>query len=358
LTAELTYTGEVFGNLRGGIDSSGSAEYRGNVDLTFTLDTEELGLWRGGTAFVYLQNGHGSGITTDHVGDVQTVSNIDADDFSQVSEYWFEQSLFGERLRVKLGKQDANLDFCALDYAGDFINSSFGLIPTVPMPTFPDPGLGAAAFVEPASWITLGAGLYDGDANGGTSGFDSTFDSEGGLFWVVEAAVSGALLPTSRRQGTYRVGGWQHTDDVEELTAAATPEEFSQNHGVYLALDQPLFEERPDAEDEQGLGAFAQFGWAPEDRNELAWYLGGGFMYTGALPGRDADVLGVGVAHVRFSDRAKRLDGLTDETVVEVFYTARLAAWLSLQPDLQFIANPGGDGRNALALGLRFGIDL
>jgi porin len=358
VTAELTYTGEVFGNLRGGIDSAGSAEYRGNVDVTFTADTQRLRLWPGGTAFVYLQNGHGSGITTDHVGDVQTISNIDADDFSQVSEYWFEQNFFEQRLRIKLGKQDANADFCALDYAGDFINSSFGLIPTVPLPTFPDPGLGAVAFVEPASWFTLGAGLYDGDARGGTSGFDTTFDGGGGLFWVVEAALSAPLVPTSRRQGTYRVGGWQHTDDVEEITAAATPKEFSHNHGVYLALDQPLFEESAGAEEPQGLAAFAQFGWAPEDRNELTWYWGGGFTYTGAVPTRDGDVLGIGVAHVRFSDRVKKLDGRTDETVVEVFYRARLTAWFSLQPDLQFVANPGGDGRNALAVGLRFGIDL
>jgi porin len=355
---ELTYTGEVFSNLRGGIDSDDATEYRGNFDLTATLDTERLGLWRGGTFFVYLQNGHGRGISEEYVGDVQTLSNIDAHGFTQISEYWFEQSLFGDRLRVVLGKQDANADFSALDYGGDFINSSFGVIPTVPIPTFPDPALGAAVFLEPADWMALGAGVYDGAPDGGSSGFDTAFDGEGGGFGIVELTLRTSLVDDTWNSGAYRIGVWYHSDDVEEITGAPVPDTFSGSHGIYLAFDQLLFEERADPEDPQGLAAFAQFGWAPDDRSELARYVGGGLIYTGAIPDRDEDVLGVGVAHARFSDRVKELDGRTHETAVEVFYRAQLTPWLSLQPDLQFIANPGGQEEDALTVGLRFGIDF
>jgi hypothetical protein len=194
---DLSYTGEVFSNLHGGIDTEGATEYRGNVDLTATLDTERLGLWCGGTIFFYLQNGHGEGITEEHVGDVQTISNLDAHDFTQISEYWVEQSLFGDQLRIVLGKQDANADFGALDYGGDFINSSFGVIPTVPMPTFPDPALGAVAFLEPADWMALGAGMYDGAPDGGSSGFDTAFDGEDGGFGIVSRGTTASTSPST-----------------------------------------------------------------------------------------------------------------------------------------------------------------
>jgi porin len=354
---ELTYTGEVFSKLRGGIDADSATEYRGNLDLTASFDTERLGLWRGGSLFFYFQNGHGRGLT-EYVGETQLISNLDAHDFTQVSEYWLEQRLLGGRVRIKLGKQDANIDFAALDYGGDFIHSSFGPIPTVPMPSFPDPALGAAVFLDPADWMTLGAGVYDGAPDGGSSGFDTALDDKGGGFGIAELTLRTSLVGDASNSGAYRIGVWYHSDDVEEITGAPAPEIFSDNHGVYLAFDQLLFAERVDSEEGQGLAGFAQFGWAPGDRNELARYFGGGLIYTGALPDRDADVVGLSVAHVRFSERVKQLDGRAHETAVELFYKAQLTPWLSLQPDLQFIANPGGQEKDAVAVGLRFAVDF
>ena len=66
---ELIYKGEVFSNLRGGLNTHKATEYRGNIDLSLSLDTEALRLWKGGGFFIYGQNGHGNGITERHVGD-------------------------------------------------------------------------------------------------------------------------------------------------------------------------------------------------------------------------------------------------------------------------------------------------
>lgn len=355
---ELTYTGEVFSNLHGGSGSDRGTEYRGNLDLIVTFDTGVLGWWPGGTVFSYLQNGHGRGLTDRYVGDIQRISNIDAEDFTQLSEYWFAQELFEGRARVKLGKQDANSDFCALDYGADFVNSSFGVIPTVPLPTFPDPALGGMGMVGSVGRSTLGMGIYDGAPNGGTSGFDTTFDNKGGAFGIVELTLRTSLLSADWHSGAYRIGGWRHSGDIEEISDAPRPKKFAANYGFYLAFDQLLFEESGASESSQGLGVLAQGGWAPGDRNEIARYFGGGLVYTGAVPGRDGDTLGVGVAHARMSDRVRRRDGAAHETVVEVFYKAQLVPWLTLQPDFQFISNPGGDDRNAVVLGLRFILDL
>ena len=44
--------------------------------------------------------------------------------------------------------------------------------------------------------------------------------------------------------------------------------------------------------------------------------------------------------------------------VLEVTYQAQITKWLSMQPDLQFVVNPGGnqDLKNALVIGLRTAI--
>ncbi|MFA8021069.1 hypothetical protein ACEN2Q_25310 [Bremerella cremea] len=87
-------------------------------------------------------------MTTDYLGDYQTLSNLDSDPFTQISEYWWMQE-FGEGdVWFKIGTQDANANFCPLDLAGDLVGSSFGLIPNVPKPTFPRPGMGLAGFAR------------------------------------------------------------------------------------------------------------------------------------------------------------------------------------------------------------------
>ena len=43
------------------------------------------------------------------------------------------------------------------------------------------------------------------------------------------------------------------------------------------------------------------------------------------------------------------------EVVIETAYNAVLTEWLSVQPDLQYVMNPGGDAKfkNAIVVGLR-----
>ena len=89
LAVEYIYTGEVFANMRGGLDTRRAAAYRGNFDLVMIGDLDEMGFAPGGTIFLYGQNGHGCGLTDTYVGDFQTISNIDAPDFMQMSEFWW-----------------------------------------------------------------------------------------------------------------------------------------------------------------------------------------------------------------------------------------------------------------------------
>ncbi|MGL4512658.1 MAG: carbohydrate porin [Lacipirellulaceae bacterium] len=371
LTSEVVYTGEVFSNARGGLDTNDATHYRGNLDCVLNCDLEALAGLTGGTFFVYAQEGHGRGITSDFVGDFQTVSNIDAGYLAQVSEYWWLQPVADGLVTFKLGKQDANADFCALDAAAGFVQSSFGFIPTVPLTTFPDPGVGGALYFTPADEWWFGAGVFDATPDGRTWGWSDL--GAGGAVTLLEAiyrpSFSDGLFP-----GGYHFGAWHHSGEFVEI---ATGVPHSGNHGVYLAAEQYLWRESGDVENDQGLAAFAQYGWSPEEWNEVCEYVGGGILYKGPLRGRDFDYLGIGVAHARFSPQIASPNILSfasvhrgqahtllrpqaggsdapSETAIELFYTAEVRPWMLLQPDLQYVANPSGTGRDAVVAGLRY----
>ncbi|MCA9103942.1 MAG: carbohydrate porin [Pirellulaceae bacterium] len=349
---EYVYTGEVFNNTRGGLNTTNATEYRGNLDVALTADMDDWVGVPGGTFFLYGQDLHGRGITGDHVGDFQTLSNLDNDiNFTQVSEFWWQQELAEGQIWLKLGKQDSNADFCALDLGGDFVGSSFGQIPTLPMPTFPDPGLGAALFATVTDTVSFGAGVYDGAANGRTWGFDTL--GAGGAFSIMELKVDPQLAIFGGNPAAYRFGVWHHSGDWDTLDGAST---FSYNHGYYMGFDQLLWLEEED--EEQGLGFFLQYGWAPQNRNEVRDYFGAGLLYRGPIDGRDEDLLGCGLAHTKFSNILERDSDQTYESAIELFYRAQLRPWAAIQPDLQFISNPGGNLRDSLTAGLRFEVVL
>lgn len=107
-------------------------------------------------------------------------------------------------------------------------------------------------------------------------------------------------------------------------------------------------------------------GAARESVNQTGRYLGAGLVYTGLLPGRDADQLGLAVAVAFNGDtfkRARRSEGLPvdgSETAIELSYRMQLNDWLRLQPDMQYIIDTGalGELKNALVLGVRFEVAL
>jgi len=376
VTIEYIYTGEVFSNTRGGLSTRDATNYRGLFEMVVTADLDEIGLPPGGTLFVYGQNGHGRGITEDFVGDMQTLSNIDAPEFTQISEYWWQRGMLDELVTVRLGKQDCNAEFAIVDLGGDFVNSSFGFAPTIPMPTYPDPSMAVVTFFQLTEQTVFKAGVWDGRPNGQNWGFSNDGKAFSIFEFKREHELGGALY------GDVHVGIWYHGDEFDDVTpvaglgglgggfggiglqnlrarrgvsggpgALAAGDVYQGAHGVYFGFDQMLLVE----DEEQGLGTFFQYGWAQEDRWPIEQYFGTGLVYKGLIRNRDEDVIGLGVAHAIFSDY---LPDTTDETAIELFYKAPLTPWATIQPDFQYIASPSGNTRDAVVFGLRFEVVL
>jgi len=168
-------------------------------------------------------------------------------------------------------------------------------------------------------------------------------------------------LPTEfgneKLAGAIRLGGWYHTGDYNEITTG-TPRILNGNAGFYVAAEQVLWRETQDEDDEQGLSVFMQYGWGPGDRNPAEHNYAGGLIYHGLLPSRDRDALGLGWSTLLFGLETRQVAGQTFETAVELFYRVVFSDHYSLQPEVQYIANPGGAGRDALVVGFQFFFSL
>ncbi len=346
---ELTLTLEGFTRTSGGTGSRQPRAALGAFDATLDLDTQALGAWPGGALDLHFEAIEGKGVSDDHIGALQAVSNREGEPHASLVEYWYRQDFWGGKLALKVGRMDGNVDFAASDYAGGLLNSSFGVFPTL---SLPDMALGAAVFVHPFEWLAVRAAVSDGDPEvekpfGGTH----VFEGVGGRLSVGELE----LRTLTRMPSVVRLGGWYHTADVAELPTSAGQTEltsFGANYGVYAMADQAL---TPVRGEETQAGFFGQVGYSPEDRNEAKLYLGGGLVYRGLIPTRDADAFTLGVAHVELGQSPRALEGRTRETVLEASYEFRATKFLAVQPDFQWVHRPGGGATpgNATLAGVR-----
>lgn len=326
---------------------SGGQRNRDNIpsllDINVAFDLETLlGLPRT-TLFLdaYAIEGR---IASDDVGDLQGLSNIQADNTEQVAEAWLETWVAD--FRIKIGKVDFNSEFAFNETGGDFINSSAAISPTIQAyPTYPDPATAGNVFWTPSATFYLGAGIYDGAAAvgipTGRRAFSGFFeDDESDSYFIAAEAGTAWTGGDDWGSGRFALGVWQHTADFATFAGGTD----SGTAGLYATFEQRLWRENPgDAEDGQGLGLFAAGGFADEDIAAIAGSVVLGLAWTGALAGRDHDVTGFAILHADLSDDPGAATP-DDETVFELFHKLQLTPAIALKPDVQYIVNPGGDG--------------
>lgn len=334
----------------GGASGERNGKGYGLFNLGVTVDTEKAGLWKGGTFFALYQKKTGYGISgaDNAMGDYMGFDGWDFRQMNQISEYWYQQKLFDGKLRLKFGKQDANTDFGYLNSGWDFQNSGFSVIPTTPMPTYPDPSFGFMAEININEKVSIRDGIYS---------------RYGNPYNITELEYKPMIkdLP-----GRYMLGAWELSDSNGMGVATGLDDEggtiynnFNRNYGFYFNFEQMVYKEnKQDENDMQGLVVFGQFGMSPSNKNDMSQYIGGGLHYKGLLPKRDKDIAGIAVGNARFAPRLNELSPDNDgrvgsEAVVEAFYRFQVSPWFYLQPDVQFIMNPSGLYDNSVAIGLR-----
>lgn len=372
------YAAEAWGNTTGGLQRG--AVYTGMLDWGVTVDFEQMAGWRGASAQTTWLWVSGRNASDELVGNLFTVSNLAALSAVRMLEVWFEQRFAGDLLSVRIGQITADSEFAVTEVGRLFINSTFGwpsyLSSNLPdsSPAYPMGALGARIAAHPTEWLGLQSAAYYGDPfaqDFGSSGFDIDVDDVGWL-WMNELHLDWrGVAGDTAHPGRAAFGFWLHTDQHP----AGEPADlgvYDACHGFYLVLEQRLVREAGvpatpatgGDDDAQGLSWFTRIAYSPSGASALHAYIDTGLAYTGLLPGRDADVVGIGVVwgHVSGSERdAITAEGFVPadaELVIEATYRWQITPWLALQPDLQVVIDPGArrDLGTAVVTGLRTSI--
>lgn len=353
VTFESILTNEVVGVVSGGAQT---ADWRnhGIYSLSAELDTEKAGLWEGGTAFVNLLQIYGQS-PVEIVGDIMTTSNIDAPIQFLVYEAWYAHSFLDDKVSVLAGIHEFNSQFYMSEYALNLLHSVFGFgneFAQANPATYPVSGLGVVFTAKPTDNTYIYQGIYDGNPGSAADDAAPRF-SLGGDDGVLSVTEVGFLAPEEERdKGYYKFAlGYWHSSAVFTDVAG---NEKSSSHGVYHIGEHSLFTESDPA---QGLGAFYQVGMTSDTAFQMDRYYGLGVTYTGLIPCRDEDVTSLGFAWgvngKKFKDST---EGAEDaEKVIELTHRTQINEWLSVQPDLQYVMNPGTDSTldDAFVVGLR-----
>lgn len=347
-----SYTGDVVTNFYGGIKTG--SKYLGLANFRMGISTGRLGLWNGGMLFINGSNAHGGDPSSDLIGDFHIVSNIESGELTYMHELWYKQA-FG-RLEIIIGLQDLNSEFVSTEYGSFFINSTFGTPSTiannVPSPIFPLTALGATLKIHVTEDNFLKLAFFDGLPTSFTDNPHNlrwTIDEREGLFAITEFTGSGSFR---NLEGRYSAGIYYHSQQADAINESLSDRK-KYNYGLYLIGDQEVWK---DPDGSGAIGIFGQFAVSPPNLNTHHLYLGSGLTFSGILPGRSHDVLGIGYNKTFTTDPLLR-----EESIIEISYKAVINENLFLQPDIQYIMNPSGSDhflKNAFTGLLRFGLSF
>jgi len=360
---KLIYYGETLGNLSGGLAQG--AIYEGMAKIGVGVNLEKLVGLEDAVFYANAIYPHGDSVTQKYTGDFNTVSNIDTTDGVRLYKLWLQKAFDDDKWEVRAGQIAADKECFVSDGASLYLNNAFGTFPTfssnIPGPIFPlsAPGVRVRwALSESFSVLTM---VFSGDVGSATSNphnADWRYHGRNGALSLTEMAYHTNQTDDAKGlPGTFKLGGYYDSKAFSDQTGVGT---VPGNYGVYAMADQLLYRAPVGSEeDTRGLGSFLRVGFAPQsDTNVVTFDLETGLNYTGLLRVRPKDITGIGFAFTRFGDPYVQANGGTGhhESIVELTDLVVLSEHSTLQPDVQYIANPGGLGglHDAWVAGLRF----
>ena len=376
------YTSEVLGNPYGGNYGRG-AIYEGLLETRVSFDFEKMtdGAWKGATFRASSYWTHGPSLTQQDVGDISTISNIDAYDPLRLEDLWLQQNFLDDKISLEVGQIAADSEFLISPSALLYVNGTFGALPMMTYdfepydpPIYPITTTGARLKLQPIDSLYFMTAIYNGDAG------DQSEDNKNGTRFGFSASTGllsfselGYLLNQGKDDkgmpGTYKLGGWVHTANFSTWASQAAYangtgplQSAGGNYGIYGVADQTIWRTEPNAPgDPQSLNLFLRAGTAPSDSTIVDFDIDAGLNFTGPIPGRKDDIAGLAVSRSAishdYSDYSQATGGpaYKYESVIEGTYQITLSPWWQLQPDVQYIFTAGAQAHSpdTLVVGLR-----
>ena len=389
----LTQTSEMLGNVSGG--TRRGFDYDGLTTATLQLDTRRAFGWRGGTFNISALQIRGSNLSARNLQSLQTASGIEADRGTRLWELWYDQRLMSNgMLDLRLGQQSLDQEWMVSQGALDFVNTMFGwaMLPSADLPgggpAYPLSAIGARVRLHPHGAWTFLAGVYNGSPTNNSPGdpqrndaHGTSFPMGGGVLTMLEAQYADPAAPNQAPARVYKLGAWydsehfadQEFDSTGNSLANPSSTGIAREHrgdwSIYGVADQRVWASR--SAPCRSASIFLRPMWTPlANRNSIDFGVNAGLTITDPLPNRDNDTLGAAISYAHVSSRLEALDRRegypvhAGETIVELTYIDQATPWLQLQPDLQYVFDPGAGVTttqrlgNEAVLGLRANINF
>jgi len=383
MTLSVQEQSEVIGNVTGG--TRRGFDYEGLTTASLQMDTQRaFGLY-GGLFNVSGLQIHGRNLSTDDLQTLQTASGIEADRATRLWELWYQQQFFDNFMDVKVGQQSLDQEFMVSLNSNYFVNTMTGwpMLPSADLPgggpAYPLSALGVRVRAHPTDSLTVLAGVFNGSPTRSNIGdpqmnnpYGLSFPLNGGVLAIAELQYSypsqGTLVQANQEDPlarTYKIGVWydsenfadQHYDNTGLSLANPASTGVPSNHrgdlAFYAVADQMIYRFPNDSD--RNINVFLRAMFTPyQDRNVISFSANGGIVMHEPFFGRDDDTAGVGFGYARVSKAAIDFDRDTaffnpgvyspirsGETFLEATYQYEVTPWWNIQPDVQYVFNPG-----------------
>ncbi len=359
----FAYYNAIFAaNVDGG--NSTDSSYAGDLFMGAEFDLEKIFGWDN-TKFVLSGiNRHGRSID-EAVGGQYSVMQCVGGQNAFLYNVTLERTFFDDTLSVKLGRLSATDDFVGSPYYGFSVNNSVNgqiraaLFDGV-MSSYPFPVWGGRVKYQPndEAYAMLGVfqtptDMFDRDAQG----VDFKFESGDGVSIFTQVGWN----PEFAERPAHFFAGMNTSliYDMEKFNSTDTRDQFARFYGH---ADYQVYAESPGSD--EGLVLFATLGYSPfQDVAIIPVQSTFGANYEGLFPGRDKDNTVFFATYGNFSNdyAAQQVNaggnGSEYELVLEIGHRFQVTPSTYIQPDIQYIVNPGGTGDipNALVLGFQYG---
>jgi porin len=391
----ITFNGQLINdmlwNTVGGL-KAGNAD-AGLLQFGLDADLKKLIGWDGGTFHTSWLYTYGVDLENYIGGNLSPSSVATQMPSFRCYELWYQQAFLNNLINIRGGLLAIDTEFTLSYTAALFVNELFGLanIATFNLanggPQYPMSTPGIRLEIDPTDWLMLHtvfsqANPFSQEQN--QHNFSWNFGPSGGLLNMTEGVVKWKSVLKSRLPGTAKLGYWIQNGPTPTLpqnySQIGSPQNVMYSTGFYGVIDQALYRvhhsspgdtQLTDAEDSvvpmpaenspQGLDAYWRMGYTPQPNNPVTLFMDTGLVYTGLIPGRKNDRIGIAFAYGQISTGYRNLaaqdnvPGAGYGGVVECTYSIQLTPAITLQPDLQYIFHPSGTQQygNSLVAGFR-----
>lgn len=350
VSIEAEYVHDLVGVVQG---ASSGIQHTDLFTLSADAALEELAGWSG--ARIHLSAIAQTGQQpNDLAGTLQGINNVEVPaNRVRLFEAWLEQDIPAIRGSLRIGFSDLNSEFYSNDAAGLLLAPAFGIGSELSATgsngpaIYPSTAMTLRLRAEPGagSYVQFAAINAESGVLGDQGGVRPLLRS--GALLIGEAGITGRMK--------FAIGAWTYTrlqDDIR-LTVPTGDPAASRARGAYLLVEAPVFSDR--------LTGFVRAGISDGDTTPFAGGWQAGLLASGVIPGRPDSQISLGVNQAVLSSkyRANAADAGEElraaETAIELTYADKLAPWLTVQPDVQYVwnASRAAESRNALVFTLR-----